>query len=252
MERKNIDIIKISDERNHNNDDNSDDFKYDLPDIPGVPPHELPEVIEKIQKKRNSIENAKQVTSSSSDMSDDESKAESGADDDDFKDIDDSLFTNIENYISSISSLKKTLPNNQTTDEVEKKDDDLNCEIINNFPEEERSSKSPEATKQQLMHNDPKAHLQPITHSNLGPIQNKSPKIQPEHARYHPYEKKEVKISPQKSLVNSKELNTQCTVSNTATESNAALMPIKKEFLMSPDNKIDSTQMLQRGTTNDS
>lgn len=87
---------------------------------------------------------------------------------------------------------------------------------------------------------------------DLGPIQNKSPKIQPEHARYHPYEKKEVKISPQKSLVNSKELNTQCTVSNTATESNAALMPIKKEFLMSPDNKIDSTQMLQRGTTNDS
>jgi len=50
---------------------------------------------------------------------------------------------------------------------VEKNDDDFNGEIINNLPEEVRSSESPEATNPQLSHDVLKAQLQSIVHSSI-------------------------------------------------------------------------------------
>ncbi|KAL4121547.1 hypothetical protein QTP88_014040 [Uroleucon formosanum] len=156
---------RIMDDDDEDDDDDDDsnglesEFSPDMPDIPHIPPHKLPEALRKIQES-NSNENAKRVTSSDSDMSDDELKIDSGADDD-FEEIDDSLHSNIESYISSTTS-QQTLPNNPTTVneiKVEKIDD-------KNVPKEVKSSKSPEATKSQLKQNVRKPQFLSNIHSS--------------------------------------------------------------------------------------
>ncbi|XP_060857609.1 uncharacterized protein LOC132935157 isoform X2 [Metopolophium dirhodum] len=185
------------------NDNGSNGLECKLiPDISGIPPHKLPEALGKIQKS-NSIENAKRITSSDSDTSDDKLKIDSGADDD-FDDIDDSLHKNyIKSYISPTTSRQQTPPDNPTTDDeikVVKMYDDIDVEKVkddNYLPEEMRRSKSPKATKPQLMTNVLKAQLP----SSSDLIQNKSPKNQSVDIGYHPYiERKIIRIPLQKSL----------------------------------------------------
>lgn len=260
---------RIVDEDDDEDDDDDDDsngleceFIADMPDIPGIPPHKVPEALRKIRE-GNPIENAKRVTSSDSDMSDDELKIDSGADDD-FEEIDDNLHKNIESYISPATSRQPTLPIPKIDDEikVEKNDDDVDVEIIeddNDHPEEVRSPKSPEATKPQLTQNIPKPQLVPNIPSSLGLIQNKSPKNQSINVRYRPYNilqtsKKMVKIPPQKSM----EIRSNITHNGQSPMQQRRVyagfkqrIQVKKD-LLPPDIKVNSTQMSQSSKTNDS
>uniref|UniRef100_A0A2S2PID5 Myocyte-specific enhancer factor 2 n=1 Tax=Schizaphis graminum TaxID=13262 RepID=A0A2S2PID5_SCHGA len=250
---------RIMDDEYDEDDDDEDSNGLECEFIPGIPENELPEAIRKMRE-NNSVGNAKRVTSSDSDISDDELKIDSGADND-FEEIDDSLHSNIEKYISPTTSRQKTMPNNITTDDkikVEKMDDDVDIELIeddSNLFEEVKNIKNP-----QLTSNVPKPPLIPNTHSSLDVIQNKSPKSQPEKNRYRPYNilqtsKKMVKIPPQKSL----EIQTNVSQNGQSLKQERRVyagfkqrIQVKKDLLMTPDNKIDGTQMSQSSNTNDS
>jgi len=242
-------------------DDDEDINGLECEFISGVPKNGLPQAIRRMQENNNSNGNTKRITSSDSDMSDDELKIDSGADND-FEEIDDSLHSNIESYISATTSRQKTLPNNLTTNDeikVEKMDDDVDAELIeddSNLPKEVKSIKNP-----QLTSNVPKPPLIPNTHSSLDVIQNKSPKSKPEKTmRYRPYNilqtsKKIVKIPPQKSL----EIQSSVSQNRQSPKQERRVyagfkqrIQVKKDLLMTSDNKIDNTQMSQSSNTNDS
>ncbi|XP_026811785.1 agamous-like MADS-box protein AGL97 [Rhopalosiphum maidis] len=250
---------RIMDDEYDEDDDDEDSNGLECEFIPGIPENELPEAIRKMRE-NNSNGNAKRVTSSDSDMSDDELKIDSSAEND-FEEIDDSLHSNIEKYIYPTTSRQKTLPINLTIDDeikVEKTDDDVDIELIedDSNPEEVKNIKNP-----QLTSNVPKPPLIPNTHSSLDIIQNKSPKSQPEkNTRYRPYNilqtsKKMVKIPPQKSL----EIQSSVSQNGQSPKQERRVyagfkqrIQVKKDLLMTPDNKIDSTQMSQSSNTNDS
>ncbi|XP_025209078.1 agamous-like MADS-box protein AGL18 isoform X2 [Melanaphis sacchari] len=222
--------------------------------IPDISENKLPEAIRKMRD-NNSIENTKRVTSSDSDISDDELKIDSGADDD-FEEIDDNLHTkNIERYISPATSRKQILP---TDDELKVAKND-NVKIIEdgNNPPEVKSNAKPK-----LMSNVPKPPLIPNTHSSLDAIQNKSVRSQPRNniMRYRPYNilqtsKKIVKIPPQKSLEiqNNASLNGQTSKQERRVYAGfKQRIQVKKDLLMTPDNKINSAQTSLNSDTNDS
>ncbi|XP_001949813.1 acidic repeat-containing protein [Acyrthosiphon pisum] len=261
---------RIMDDDDEDDDDDDDDsngleceYIPDMPDIPGIPPHKLPEALRKIRE-NNSNENTKRVTSSDSDMSDDELKIDSGADDD-FEEIDDSLHNDIESYISQTTSQQRTLPNNPTAvTEIkeEKNDDDVDVELIEDnikIPEEVKSSKSPEATKPQLTQNVRKPQFLSNIHSSLGLIQNKSPKNQSLNVRYRPYSilqtsKKMVKIPPQKSMEIRSNIthNGQSPIQQRRVYAGFKQRIQVKKDLMTPEIKINTAQLSQSSNTNDS
>ncbi|CAI6358962.1 unnamed protein product [Macrosiphum euphorbiae] len=206
---------KTMDDDNEDNDDDHHDsngleceFIPDMPDIPLIPSRKLVEALREIRK-NSSNENAELVTSSDSDMSDDELKIDSGADDDDDDDeeIDNCLLINIESYISSTTSHQQTLPNKTTTVgeiEVEKNDDDVGVELIENdikVHEEVKSSKTPEVTKPQLTQNVQQPQFLSNIYSRSSLTQNKSPKNQSLNVRYRPYNILQTpQTPPQKSM----------------------------------------------------
>lgn len=252
---------RIMDDEYDEDDDDEDSNGLECEYIPGIPENEIPEDIRKIRE-NNSIENTKQVNSSDSDMSDDELKIDSGADDD-FEEIDDSLHhDNIQKYISPpTTSQQQTLPVNNI--KVEKKDEVVDVEIIEddaNTPEEVKSN-----TNLQLTSDVPKPPLIPNTHSSLDVIQNKSPKSHPENnVRYRPYNilhtsKKMVKIPPQKSLEiqSSISQNRQTPSQETKQERRVYAgfkqrIQVKKDLLTSSDDKIISAHTPLSSNTNDS
>lgn len=252
---------RIMDDEYDEDDDDEDSNGLECEYIPGIPENEIPEDIRKIRE-NNSIENTKQVNSSDSDMSDDELKIDSGADDD-FEEIDDSLHhDNIQKYISPpTTSQQQTLPVNNI--KVEKKDEVVDVEIIEddaNTPEEVKSN-----TNLQLTSDVPKPPLIPNTHSSLDVIQNKSPKSHPENnVRYRPYNilhtsKKMVKIPPQKSLEiqSSMSQNRQTPGQETKQERRVYAgfkqrIQVKKDLLTSSDDKIISAHTPLSSNTNDS
>lgn len=251
-------IIDDEDDEDDDDDDDSNGLECEfIPDTPGITPHKLPETLRKIRES-NSNENAKGVASSDSDMSDDELKIDSGADDD-FEEIDDS---NIENYINQTTPRQQTKPNNLTINKeikVEKNDED-DIEIIeddNDLPKEERSFITPEATNPQLTPNVKELQLMSNAHSSMDLIQNKSPRNQTANVRYRPYNilktsKKMVKIPPQKSL----EIQSGITRNGQSSTQQRRVytgfkqrIQVKKDLLRSPDDKIDSAQMSQSSST---
>ncbi|CAH1708098.1 unnamed protein product [Aphis gossypii] len=240
----------------YDEDDDEDSNGLECEYIPGIPENEIPEAIRKIRE-NNSIENTKRVNSSDSDMSDDELKIDSGADDD-FEDIDDNLHqANIERYISPpTTSRQLPLPVNI---KVEKKDEVADVEIIEddaNTPEEVKSN-----TNLQLTSDVPKPPLIPNTHSSLDVIQNKSPKSHPEsNARYRPYNilhtsKKMVKIPPQKSLEIQSSISQNRQTPKQERKVYAGFkqrIQVKKDLIMSSDDTIISEHTPLSSNTNDS
>ncbi|XP_026819282.1 MADS-box protein JOINTLESS-like [Rhopalosiphum maidis] len=239
--------------KDDNDDKGSNSFEKEF-----MPENEGPEDIRKLPD-NNFINITKRVTSSDSDMSDNELKIDSGADDD-FENMDDSLHTNIE-----ITSRQQTLLNNPITDDEIKTevsdDDDDDDDIIlnkddNNLHEELKNYKNP-----QFMSNVQIPLLIQNTHSSLDKILNKSPKSKPgNNIRYRRgnilrrISKNMIKRSPQKAL------ELQNKVSQIGQESrteefmqglhNVPIQVQNNLFMTTSDNKINNEQMSQSSDTN--
>ncbi|XP_026821174.1 transcription factor mef2A-like [Rhopalosiphum maidis] len=244
--------------KNDNNDEDSNNLEYKF-----IPENKLPEDIRKLQD-NNFVEFTKPVTYNDSDMSDNELKIDSNAENN-FEDIDDSLHMNIESYIPTTSQ-QQTSKNNPITDDeikIEIIDDDIIVEDDNNLRGEIKNNTNP-----QLMSNVAKPPLKPNTHSSLDVIQNESLKIQPgNNVKYRPYNilrtskkshiglpKEMVKILPKPcwkihSFISPKKESPK--QKQKAYERFNQQLQDNNDVLMTADNKIENAQVSQSSTTND-